>query len=288
MKKFGCLFLLLIILLMPVLFRFLRPARKPVTEMVAPGISYQRLIFDSPSIVAHVVEIDLNQTAVRFQVTPTNESGSFTPLKTSSFLNQINAQIAINGGFYQESRQNGMLQPLGLVVSDGQVQNNGRDRYPTLCILQNQQIEISNNSNCPAETDQAIAGNVLVVENGNSLNSHATFYPGRGNAFQPQPRTAVAINEAKDKLWLVVVDGRQGGYSVGMTMNELATFLVNLGAHTAINLDGGGSSTLVTQSWYGANVRNSPIHFGIPTRQRSIPTHLGVIIQDLQFLPNME
>jgi Phosphodiester glycosidase len=57
------------------------------------------------------------------------------------------------------------------------------------------------------------------------------------------PRTAVA--KLKDgKLLLVTIDGRQAGYSVGMNLNELAAFLLELGAVEAMNLDGGGSTTM--------------------------------------------
>ena len=44
---------------------------------------------------------------------------------------------------------------------------------------------------------------------------------------------------------LVVVDGRRRGYSDGMTLRELADLMRGLGARDAINLDGGGSTTLV-------------------------------------------
>jgi hypothetical protein len=57
------------------------------------------------------------------------------------------------------------------------------------------------------------------------------------------PRTAVA--KLKDgKFLMVTVDGRQEGWSVGMNLNELAAFLLALGATDAMNLDGGGSTTM--------------------------------------------
>jgi Phosphodiester glycosidase len=57
------------------------------------------------------------------------------------------------------------------------------------------------------------------------------------------PRTAVA--KLKDgKFLMVTVDGRQAGFSVGMNLNELAEFLLELGATDAMNLDGGGSTTM--------------------------------------------
>jgi hypothetical protein len=45
-------------------------------------------------------------------------------------------------------------------------------------------------------------------------------------------------------MLLVVVDGRQSGYSAGMTLGELAELMNSLGARSAFNLDGGGSSAM--------------------------------------------
>jgi exopolysaccharide biosynthesis protein len=60
------------------------------------------------------------------------------------------------------------------------------------------------------------------------------------------PRTAIA--KLKDgRILLVVVDGRQQGYSTGMSLNSLAELLLELGAVEAMNLDGGGSSAMVVQ-----------------------------------------
>ncbi len=57
------------------------------------------------------------------------------------------------------------------------------------------------------------------------------------------PRTAVAkLNDGK--FLMITVDGRQPGVSVGMTLQELAEYLLSLGATDAMNLDGGGSTTM--------------------------------------------
>ena len=66
------------------------------------------------------------------------------------------------------------------------------------------------------------------------------------------PRTAVGYND--NFIFFVTVDGRQPGYSIGMDLNELAGFLKKLSATEAINLDGGGSTTM----WAGGKIRNRP------------------------------
>ena len=58
------------------------------------------------------------------------------------------------------------------------------------------------------------------------------------------PRTAVGWSADQRRLVLAVVDGRQPGYSVGMTLPELANTMRALGAADALNLDGGGSSAM--------------------------------------------
>lgn len=59
------------------------------------------------------------------------------------------------------------------------------------------------------------------------------------------PRTAVGHDSEEGRLWLVVVDGRRLPYSAGMTLPELAGLFEALGTDEALNLDGGGSTTLV-------------------------------------------
>ena len=68
---------------------------------------------------------------------------------------------------------------------------------------------------------------------------------GAAFATARHPRTAVGIARGGRRLLLVVVDGRRRGYSDGMTLRELADLMRGLGARDAINLDGGGSTTLV-------------------------------------------
>ena len=57
-------------------------------------------------------------------------------------------------------------------------------------------------------------------------------------------RSAVGIGK-DEKLYLIAVDGKKNGYSVGLNLEELASFLKKLNLQDAINLDGGGSTTLV-------------------------------------------
>lgn len=67
------------------------------------------------------------------------------------------------------------------------------------------------------------------------------------------PRTMVGLAVGDRRLLLVTVDGRQPGYSAGMTLRESAQLMRDLGATQALNLDGGGSTTMVVRrSWENA------------------------------------
>ena len=68
------------------------------------------------------------------------------------------------------------------------------------------------------------------------------------------PRTAIGFDRARTTLIVAVVDGYQRGYSRGITQRELAELLREFGAATAMELDGGGSSTMVLEG----KVRNRP------------------------------
>ncbi len=72
-----------------------------------------------------------------------------------------------------------------------------------------------------------------------------------------QPRTATGIID-ENHFVFVVVDGRDTGYSRGVTMTELAGIMQGLGATEAYNLDGGGSSEL----WFNGEVVNQPSNGG--------------------------
>jgi exopolysaccharide biosynthesis protein len=84
-------------------------------------------------------------------------------------------------------------------------------------------------------------GNPTLVRNGRVLSGNVD---GTTPFHRRNPRTGVGAT-ADGRLLLVTVDGRQPGVSVGMTLREFAELFVSLGARSAINLDGGGSTTMV-------------------------------------------
>jgi hypothetical protein len=84
----------------------------------------------------------------------------------------------------------------------------------------------------------------LLLWRGERLETHSEESISRVFALARHPRTAAAVRE-DGSLLLVTVDGRSGQRSVGMSLRELTDLLLALGAVSALNLDGGGSTTMV-------------------------------------------
>lgn len=85
--------------------------------------------------------------------------------------------------------------------------------------------------------------NQMLVEKHQKEKKHVPGKRSQELHLSHEPRTALGYND--ETLLLVVADGRQPKYSTGLTLYELSSILLDLGATDAINLDGGSSSTFV-------------------------------------------
>jgi len=112
--------------------------------------------------------------------------------------------------------------------------------------------------------EEAVNGDATLV-----VNSQAVDCGGCGSG--RAPRTALGYT-ARNELLMVVVDGRRAS-SRGMTIDELAILMQGFGAERAMNLDGGGSSTMFVQ---GQGVVNNPSDGS----ERTVGNHLGVFIEE--------
>jgi exopolysaccharide biosynthesis protein len=108
----------------------------------------------------------------------------------------------------------------------------------------------------PTETEQTafwkqaaniIGGGPQLIRNGHVeiTNAAEKILPAFVSDFHP--RTAIAKLKS-GQILLVVVDGRQPGVSAGMSLTMLADLLIEFDAIEAINLDGGGSTTMVIRN----------------------------------------
>jgi exopolysaccharide biosynthesis protein len=113
---------------------------------------------------------------------------------------------------------------------------------------------------------------------------YALLLDGRNNGGMKDlhPRSAVGVSRDGRYLILMVIDGRQTGYSEGATTAETAEWMREMGAHNALNLDGGGSTTLVIEEPDGGpKLLNRPSG----QFQRLVANHLGVFARPLTHPP---
>ncbi len=242
------------------------------------GITYLRIVRQKPRLmVIHVITVDLKASGIKTLVTPgdADQSRPLSAKTTSQFLKDNDLQVAINGDAFVPWEDNGLLgytpqpgervTPLGLAASRGKLYSQDTDEQPTLYLAETGKASINA---MVGKLYNAISGYKLLVQRGEAVAGL--------NTDDPEPRTAVGLNQAGNRLIIVVVDGRQPGYSEGVTEAELAALLLEQKVYSAMNLDGGGSSTLVIQGEDGEPVvLNSPVHQGIPGNERPVGNHLG-------------
>jgi hypothetical protein len=104
-----------------------------------------------------------------------------------------------------------------------------------------------------AAARDVIGGAGLLARNGKYVTDWATEEFNLGFAELRHPRTMIGVAD-DEAIWLVAVDGRQLKLSAGMTLLELQGLARRLRLKDALNLDGGGSTTM----WVKGEVVNSP------------------------------
>ncbi len=257
-----------------------RPPRTNTTVQLFEGVDYSREVRGYPRpLVIHTVAVDLTRPEIDFLVTPSEPGAEARARTTTAFLREFEVQVAINGSFFEPfwanspwdyyPRSGDPVWVQGLTISNDVAYSSDMEGWPTLCLVGNA-ASISRQG-CPPGAGQALSGNHMLVENGLAV-AHQNS--------RRHPRTAVGLAADGGTLWLVVVDGRQPNYSEGVTLGELGEIILELGAHMALNLDGGGSSAMAAVTEIGPQLLNAPIHTNIAMRQRPVGNHLGIIVRE--------
>ena len=186
-------------------------------------------------------------------------------------------------GFYRSGEASDIV---GLSISNGvvvsPVREHGGRGDPALVIRKDHSAVVGYLTKADlAQAEEGLAGvgggegdalpGTLLVQDGSNLGSTARVEPTVRH-----PRTAIGVSADGKTLIIVVIDGRQPGYSAGMTLPELGDLMIKLGARDAINLDGGGSSSLVYAPIGGEQLMNKPSD----GKFRAVANHLGVRIKN--------
>jgi hypothetical protein len=260
------------------------------------GISYSHEIRKGPPMHLHVVRVDLTDPAVSVVVRPGGADpdgpGPWeTVLATvRSVANRDNLASAVNGDFFSPKDSHEILgrqvpyfdgnwaKVIGYAMSDQKLWATPiNPAEPALVVSQgNRVVIVSRPTEIPKHAAEIVGGSGMLVENGKVV----------GKSKDLAPRTAAGIDKEGKHLILLVVDGRRPEYSAGMTLDQLGAEMVRLGCDQAMNLDGGGSSTMVVRDpkTQSAEVKNRPSDghdFVLPLSvERPVANVLGVKIKD--------
>lgn len=171
-----------------------------------------------------------------------NAYGRNVTATTSETAESVGAILAVNGDYYGAREK-------GYVIRNGVLyREEGREGQEDLVLYQDGSMVVIREGEVSAEelvsqgAWQVWSFGPALIENGEIAVSTTDEV---AKAMQDNPRTAIGILENGDYV-MVVSDGRTDA-SEGLSLYELADFLKGLGAVTAYNLDGGGSSTMVYQ-----------------------------------------
>lgn len=263
-------------------------------ETIGPGMTYRRVVRSGEQrFVAHVVVLDLTTPGLAFAVTPADRSRGmeYVAMRTSRFLEIRRALLAINASYFlpfsggtpggddfyphdgEPANASGAVVVDGAIVSP--VETDLDLRINAMLCFEGLRLLIADGQSCPAGFPSGVAAGPRLLADGvrRSFSANENY-----QAMSPHPRTAIGVAQDRRRAWIVVVDGRQKGYSDGANLIALTDLFLELGAVDAINLDGGGSSTLVRASPDGsAHVLNRPIHVGVPGRERPVANHIAII-----------
>lgn len=226
-----------------------------------------------------VLRVDLTDPDIEFLSTPSDDSGGedteTISETTSEFLVRHELQVAINANFFAPCCS---LTPegkdlLGLAMSEGEVvspaTSSGTGTEVLLITADNQAtITQTTGSFNPEPYWTAVAGSDIVVQNGVAR----TNFGSSDFITNTHPRTAVGITKNGRYLLLMTIDGRRPGHSLGAPMWDVAQWLVRFGAHSGLNLDGGGSTTMAMEGEDGPVLLNTPSG----SRERMLGNSIGL------------
>ena len=213
------------------------------------NISVELSEYTSNNTQIHVAEVTLSSPEYLQTYLAHGVYGKNVTEATSEMADDVDAILAINGDYYGARES-------GYVIRGGEVYRNSAEQdQEDLVIYEDGSFGIINESDVTAEelvedgVVQSLSFGPALVENGEVAVAEGEEV---GRAMASNPRTAIGIKA--DGTYLFVVSDGRTDESEGLSLAELAEFMQSLGAETAYNLDGGGSSTMV----FNGEVVNTP------------------------------
>ena len=208
------------------------------------------------TVTYYVADVVLDDATTLQSAFANDSFGENITETTSAIAEANNAIFAINGDYYG-------FRDTGIVIRNGVVFRDEGARQG-LAFYRDGTVRVYDETTTTAEQlvsegvwntlsfGPSLLDNGEIAEGIEDVEVDTNF--GNHSIQGEQPRTAVGIVD-QNHLVFVVVDGRSPGYSAGVTMTGLAEIMQGLGATTAYNIDGGGSSTM----YFNGGLVNNPL-----------------------------
>lgn len=262
-----------------------KPAKEEVLHLFddAVELRYREYTDPKPQHI-WIARVDLTKPGVRFVLTEPAQftgadAGKFETRSetTLAFAQRTGVQLAINTSAFGPLRANGgePMDISGLAAVEGRVYSKQQQQLGAMYISREGRIALKAPPLDEEGVWHVIPGFRMLVDDGAIALTPKEAGTKFGNI---NPRTAVGVDKQGQTLWIVIADGRLLG-SIGLTLAEMTAQFQLLGAWDALNLDGGGSTTLVVQQADGTHrVLNTPGGPAAPGKLRQVANNLGFVL----------
>ena len=227
-------------------------------------VTFEDTVRQNPAEHIYIARINLTDPRVGIIISPGGpDPDGAGPWETtlrapSETAKTLDLTVAINADFFTQQPRDGnahhylandSAKSANIVMIDGKVVTGSQSGASLIFDDQNRASISVINQQIPPNARQIVAGSSQIVKDGKNV----------AGDDERAPRTAAGLADGGKILVLLVVDGRRDTYSAGMTLKELASEMIAQGCTDAINLDGGGSSTMVRKTPAGKyKVVNTP------------------------------
>eukprot|EP00002_Diphylleia_rotans_P039574 TRINITY_DN9203_c0_g2_i1.p1 TRINITY_DN9203_c0_g2~~TRINITY_DN9203_c0_g2_i1.p1 ORF type:complete len:445 (+),score=83.95 TRINITY_DN9203_c0_g2_i1:61-1395(+) len=240
-------------------------AKNAESKAIEPNVTHRRVVLheDSQAIHGHLIILH-NPGADVFSIIPPANISGFAQSQTMGVARVSQTSVehecmyATNAGFFSTKT----LRWLGYLVSDGKHLLKGTRRNAAFGLLSSGQFftgyvpqgAVNGDSSRPSNGlsfRQLVSGVLWLVRKGRnyveeSLRLEDMTIQESGGSFATMVSARTALGHNSDgELMILQIDGKS--WKTGVSLKTMADVLIQFGAYNAINLDGGGSSTVVAQ-----------------------------------------
>ncbi len=230
------------------------------------AVDFMILKIKEPLTHVYISVVDLKYQNLEVIITPQLTEKWLT----SVFAKQNNCTVAINGEAGMNPRQGcGFGEWIGNWIVKGK----------TVLLMDNEKrpfLSFDKNNHAKYFREELVDKTVTEEKYNTIWGRFDILVEGKNLEREPQwqqPRTIMGIDQTGSKLFLLVVDGRQSAYSMGIGLKEAAEILLSLGCYNAMSCDQGGSACMYLKSAGGLVSRPSD-----DGRERFTYNHFGIKI----------